>query len=183
MRIDRDGALVVELHARRLEAEALRVGHAAGGEEHGVGLDLLAARERDHEAVGAARDGRGLAVQAHVDAGLAHLVGKKLAHVVVEAGEQVGAAVQLRHLGAQAVEDRCELAGDVAAAHHQQALGERVEVEHRVGGHDVFAAWNLGHEGRAAGGHQQVARGVALAFDFHRVRIDQLGPAGDERDA
>jgi hypothetical protein len=62
-------------------------------------------------------------------------------------------------------------------------LGKRVEVEHGIGSHDVLAARNVRHEGRAAGGHQQVARGVALAVDLDRVAVDQLRPAGDERDA
>jgi single-stranded-DNA-specific exonuclease len=55
VRIDRDRAVLIELHSRRFEAKALCVGHAAGGEEHRVGLDLLTARDPEKAAEFAAQ--------------------------------------------------------------------------------------------------------------------------------
>ena len=44
---------------------------------------------------------------------------------MVEAAQHLLAAIELGHRGAEAVEDRGELAGDVAAADHHQPLRER----------------------------------------------------------
>ena len=45
-----------------------------------------------------------------------------VAHVVVEAAQDVVAAIDQRHLGAEAVEDAGELDRDIAAALDQDAL-------------------------------------------------------------
>ena len=47
---------------------------------------------------------------------LAHRLGERAAHVVVEAAQEELAAVELRHRGAEPVEDAGELDRDVAAA-------------------------------------------------------------------
>jgi hypothetical protein len=97
VRVDLHRRPVVERHAGGFEAQALRVGDAAGRKEHGVGLELLAARQRGHQR--RARAPRvtidDFGVEPHVDAGLAHLAREKLAHVFIEAvlSRCAGAAV------------------------------------------------------------------------------------------
>ena len=59
------------------------------------------------------------------------------------------AAVDLRDLGAEAVQDAGELAGDVAPAHDHRALGPMGQVEDLVRGDGVMAAGKVRHEGRA----------------------------------
>ena len=51
-----------------------------------------------------------------------HLRAQMLTHVVVEAAQDILAAIDQRHLGAEAVEDAGELDRDVAAALDQDAL-------------------------------------------------------------
>lgn len=60
------------------------------------------------------------------------------------------------------VEDAGELASDVAAADHQQACRERIEVEVGVRVDDVLASVDVGQAERAAGGDEDVLRGEAL---------------------
>lgn len=105
------------------------------------------------------------------------------AFVVVEAVEDVGAAIDQRHVRAQAAEQRGEFAADVAAAHHQQALGEIGQIEHRVRHHGQLAARHVGRGRHAAGGDQDVARGVARVAHADRVAVHQLRPARAPRAA
>jgi hypothetical protein len=57
------------------------------------------------------------------DALFLHHLGNQAPRLVVEAAQDLRAAVELRHLHAQAVHDAGEFAGDVAAADDQQRLG------------------------------------------------------------
>ena len=57
-----------------------------------------------------------------LDAAPLHFGAQMLAHVVVEAAQDVVAAIDQRHLGAEPVEDAGELDRDVAAALDQDAL-------------------------------------------------------------
>ena len=84
-----------------------------------------------------------------------------MADVVVETAQHLLAAVQLGHLRAQAVEDRRELAGDVAAADHQQPAREGLEVEHLFEVTTMFAPGKIRNVRPAAGGDQDVPRGNA----------------------
>ena len=122
-------------------------------------------------------DGRHVGVQAQVHAGLDHFAGNEGAHFLVKAAQHLMAPVDLRDVGTHAIEDRRKLAGNVAAADHQQALREGRQVEHLVGTDDVFAARKLRNAGFAARGDQNIFGAVMLAADVHRVRIDQRGPA------
>ena len=58
----------------------------------------------------------------HLDAALLHLGAQVLAHVVVEAAQDVLAAIDQRHVGAEAVEDAGELDRDIAAALDHDAV-------------------------------------------------------------
>ena len=100
-------------------------GRAAGGAEHGVGDERAAVAEDDaRRAVGVGLERAHLRADADVDALLDHLGGDVVADVAVEAAQDLLAAIELRHARAEAVEDRCELAGDVAAADDDQARRE-----------------------------------------------------------
>ena len=117
------------------------------------------------------------------DALLAHLVGHEARHVGVEAAQQLGAAHQLRHLGAQAVKDGRHFAGDVAAAHHHQVFREQRQIEHLVRADRQLAARHLGPQRVAAGGHQHVARLEALAVHLDVVCAGQPCTAAQNRHA
>ena len=57
----------------------------------------------------------------HLDALGFDLTPQMLAHIVVEAAQNLFAAIRQRHLGAEALEDPGKLHGNVAATHHQHA--------------------------------------------------------------
>ncbi|MNN26122.1 hypothetical protein D3C81_1396210 [compost metagenome] len=92
------------------------------------------------------------------------------AHRLVEAAQEALAAVQQRGLRAQTVEDRGELDGDIAAADHQYALGQLLEIEGFVGGDRQLAPGDLRHLRPAADSDQDVLGAVALA-----VHLDLMG--------
>ncbi len=115
-------------------------------------------------------DHRHIGVHPQVDTGLAHFRGDEFAHVVVEATQYLLAPIQLRHLCTQAVEDGCELAGDVATTHNDQTLRKRFEVEDGVRHQHMLLARDVRHERYAAGGDQDVAGAHAAAVDLHLLR-------------
>src|SRR3546814_9706680 len=69
-----------------------------------------------------------------LDALFHHLAGQRVAHVVVEAAQDLRAAVDQRDLAAEAVEDTGEFDRDVAAARNHYALRQLLQVEGVVGG-------------------------------------------------
>ena len=77
------------------------------------------------------------------DALLLHLLAHMRAHVVVEAAQDVVAAIDQRHVGAEACKDAGEFQRDVAAALDQDALRLLLKVKHLVGGDHVLDAGNL----------------------------------------
>ncbi len=113
------------------------------------------------------------------------LLGQRVAQVLVEAAQDLLAAVEQRGLGAEAVEDAGELHGDVAAADDHDRGRQRVEVEGLVGGDGVAGAGQVRHDGAAAGGDQDgLGRDRAVArLDAHRVAVDQLGAGREQLDA
>ncbi|MCY1359340.1 hypothetical protein D9M69_459050 [compost metagenome] len=118
-----------------------------------------------------------------VQAFLAQLVAQVVAYGIVEPAQEQFAAVKLRGLGTQAMENGSELDGDVAATHHQYTLGQTLEEEGFVGADGELAAGDVGNLRPAAGGDQDVPGCAALAGDFHRVRVDQPGVAFQQGDA
>ena len=115
---------------------------------------------------------------------LLHLLAHMRAHVVVEAAQDVVAAIDQRHVGAEACKDAGEFQRDVAAALDQDALRLLLEVKRLVGGDHVLDAGNLGAViGRGADRDQHMLRAHALAVRQrqrmrvleHRARLDDLG--------
>ena len=144
-------ALLVELDAGLLEPEPIDIRPAAGGEHHLVDHDLLMIGQRNVR--GRDRPSRPpstICLGDDLDAALFHLGAQMLAHVVVEAAQDVVAAIDQRHLGAEPVEDAGELDRDIAAALDQDALGQFLEMERLVRRDDVLEARDLLAERRAS---------------------------------
>ena len=168
--------------AGRLQAQVRHQRHPAGRIQHGVHGDTAAVDQLDLQAFAGAFDGGDVGVQVQGHAAFDHFAGNEGAHFLVKAAQHLVAPVELRDLRAQPIKDRRKLAGNVAAADHQEALREGRQVEHFVRADDMRAAGKLGNAGLAAGRNQNVFGAVALATHFHRVCIDQRRPAIDDLD-
>ena len=83
------------------------------------------------------------------DAVLLHLGAHVGAHVVVEAAQDVVAAIDQRHVGAEAGEDAGELDRDVAAALDQDALRQLRQMKRLVRGDDMLDAGDRRRRDRA----------------------------------
>jgi hypothetical protein len=149
-----------------------------------VGLEGQVVVERADQAGVGLLDALVRAAQHHLDPALLQLFGQVHAHVVVEAAQDVGAAIEQRRLHAQAVEDAGELDGDIAAADHHHPLGQGRQVEGLVRGDAQLRAREVRLPGPAAGGDQDLAGGVAagvlgafLGQHLDGVRVDDLGAA------
>ena len=115
-------------------------------------------------------------------------LGDQAARLLVEAAQDLGAAVELRHLDAEAVEDAGELAGDVAAADDQDGFRQRVEVEDVVRYQPLVGAGQVGadrhpigsvEEGPTHGGGVDAAprrEGLAVAGELDGRRADLCLP-------
>ncbi len=110
-----------------------------------------------------------------LDALLGHLRCQGVANVVVEAAQEVRAAVELRHRGAQAVEDAGELDGDVAAAIDDGSLGQRLQVKAFVGGDRMLHAVHPREDRRRAGGDQDGLGADHLLPDLNAMVVEQPG--------
>jgi hypothetical protein len=97
-----------------------------------------------------------------------HLAGDEVAHLAIEAAQDLLAAIELGHRGAEAVEDRGELAGDVAAADHDQALRKRRQVEDLVRADRHLGARHRGRDRPAAGGDDDPLGAVDDAVHLDR---------------
>src|SRR5439155_331892 len=172
----------VELDADLLEAEALDERPAPDRDEHQVGIDGLAVAEIDAQPVAGLLDLRALLLEVERDAALAELLRELGCRVVVLGRDQLRQHLDDRHLGAEAAEDRGELAADDAAAEHDEparhlALGEqafRVDPTRRGETLDRRA------ERERAGGDDGAAERDALAA-VDRERIDGWAELGRYR--
>src|SRR5216684_3118247 len=184
--VDGTGAGLVKLHAHLLEPDARRVGRAAGGVHHDVGLEH-AAQRRVH-LVGRFAAGGDNAADLHLGAHLDAAVFQGLVHcraaLLVEAAQHAVAAQHQVDVAAEAVEDAGELDGDVAAAHDRDALGQRIgQMERLVGRDGEFLAGNLRHDGVAAGRDQDLLRGDRLLANLNRVAVHQPASTHVQLDA
>ena len=107
------------------------------------------------------------------DALLLHLGAQMGADVLVEAAQDVLAAIDQRHVGAETGEDAGKLQRDIAAALDHDALRQRFQVKHLVrGNHMLDAGDRLPVVRRAAGRDQHVFCGHRLAGrEPQRVRV------------
>ena len=127
-------------------------------------------------------DGFDFGFEFEVDPCFSHFSRNKAAHVFVKTRQDFVAPMDLRHVRAQAVEDRRKLARDVTTAHHQQPFGEGLQVKHTVRSHHVLVALNCGDQGRAASRNQNIFGRILFVANLHGVRIHQSGPALDNFD-
>jgi hypothetical protein len=165
-----DGATRGQFDAGFIQPQARGVGDAARRVENKIGGDLGAVVQFGAEIATALLDAFDRGVEPDLDALLAHLVTQEMPQIVVEAAQEVRAPVELRDLRAQALHDAGELDRDITAADHDDAFRELLQIEHVVGDRSMFTAPDVGHEGLAAGGNQDMVRGDGLAPDLHRVR-------------
>jgi hypothetical protein len=112
-----------------------------------------------------------------------HLLAKAPADFLVEATQQALAAVGEHRLHPEAVEDRGELDRDVAAADHDHAPRQPLEVKRLVGGDRVAASRDVGNRGPGAGGDEDVLRREPAAADLHGVRVCDGGAPAQDLDA
>src|SRR6185503_10826565 len=121
--VDVDAAMFVNLDAQAFHAESHDVGPPADGEHHFVGGHRAAAGQSRHVFVARFLDGGHGVSAGHGDAALAHLIAQMFAHVVVEAAQDVLAAIDQSHFAAEPSEDAGKLDRDIAAALNDDAPG------------------------------------------------------------
>src|SRR5829696_4298539 len=135
-----DALAPVVLDADLLEAQPLDRRAAADRDEHQIRLDGLALAEVHGERAARLLDFRALLLEVERDPAPPELLGELLGRVGVLLRDQARKHLDDRHLRAEALEDRCELAADDPAAEHDEPardlrLGEQtggVDAELRV---------------------------------------------------
>ena len=133
-------------------------GSPSGGEHHAVDREGLVIGQLDAEAVLDLLDEVDRLPGDDLDAAAFHLRAQMLAHVVVEPAQDVVAAIDQRHLGAEPVEDAGKFERDVAAALDENAPGQLRQMKRLVRGDDVLEPGDLGAGiGCPAGGDQDVS--------------------------
>ena len=119
------------------------------------------------------------------DAALLHLGAQMRAQVVIEAAQDVVAAIDQRHLGAEAVEDAGELDRDIAAALDQDALRQLLQMKRLVRGDHVLdgrrSPCRAKARRRSRSGCAWRARSCRRD-EPHGVRVVDHGAAFDDRD-
>jgi hypothetical protein len=140
--VDHDGAGRVRLHADSFETDVLDVRRAADGEHHLIGGVMLAVREHRLQCMRLLFDrGDGLA-ENDLDPPPHHLRAHVLADVVVKAAQDLVAAVNERHVGAEAAEQAGEFRRDVAAALDHDPPRQLGKLKRLVRGDRVLRAGN-----------------------------------------
>ena len=89
------------------------------------------------------------------DAARRHRRRQPVAQILVEAAQNFIAAIDQRHVGAEAVEDRGELDGDIAAARDDDAARQFLQMECLVRGDDMLDARQFRVDVRMAAGRNQ----------------------------
>ena len=100
------------------------------------------------------------------DAVLLHVDAQMLAHVVVEAAQDVFAAIDQRHLGAEAGKDAGEFDRDIAAALDHDAARQLRQMERLVRRDGVLDAGNFVAIARRAAGRDQDVRRALTRSPF-----------------
>ena len=119
--IDLDGHVGRHLDAEAVQPQPCDIGDAAGGEHHLPCPEGRAVVQRDAHAIAGAVDPRHVGAGADLDALLLHLGGEVVADVVIEAAQDLLAAVDEHGLHPEAGEDAGEFDRDVAAADDDDA--------------------------------------------------------------
>ena len=182
IRIDRN-AMAFHRDAGGFQVEPRQEGAAAGGQQHAVAADPLAALGDHRQCPRFAFDGGGAVGQADRDAFGLHRLLHRQAAFPIEAPQQVIAAHQLGDLHAQAIEDAGELTGDEAGADDDDLLGEPRQFEQVITDPAQLGPWNLGAMGPAADrdqdalGRQPPRFAASAVLHADRAVIGQAPPA------
>ena len=144
--------------------------------EHGIGCKRLAVGELYVQPAAGSHDAAYIGIHPHIYAVLAHFTGGEVTDVIIEAAQDLFAAIKLDDVGAEAVEDGRELAGDVAAAYDHQPGRKDWQVKHLVGRHHMLAPDDLRHLRPATGSDQNAFGTKLLITDHNGVGIKQGGP-------
>ena len=176
-----DRAVAAQLDPERLQPEPGAVRQPPGREQHLIDHRTLAVVEAHAEAVLDLVDRHHVPLDLQDDAALAHRRRDGVAEITVEAAQDLLAAVELGHRGAEAVHDAGELAGDIAAADDEHPFRLGLEVEDLVRGDAELGAGDRRHVRVAAGGDQEVAGGIFRAVrEAHPVGVEDGGARGAE---
>ena len=139
-----------------------------------------------HNASARLLDARGLRPEMHRDAVALERLLERLDRIGILVGDEMRHELDDRHLAAEVVEDRCELAADHATAEHQEALGHfrdgeqarRVDALGRV---DTFNGRS--HGMRASGDDGALEVHLLTTLHHDRVRSREAALAVDDGDA
>ena len=183
--IDFDRPDIVQLDARRLQAQAIGVGHAASGEHDQIDLDRVMARHGDLErSVVQLFDPLEGRVEAEIDPLHHRNLEQPVADRQVVAAQDFFAAIDQRDVRAELVEDAGKFIGDIARARDQHALGDRVEMERLVGGDAMLMAGATRDGGMRADRDQDALGGLLRAVGQpHAVGTGDDGALVDDLDA
>ena len=175
--VDDHFALPADFDAGLLQAEPIGVGHTADGQHQAIGFQNLAVIGKREDFAVPLVDPPEDAVGDDAHALLVHGLGQRVAHVLVEAAQDLVAAIDQRHLAAQAMEDVGELDRDIAAAGDDDPARQLVEMKRLVGGDGEVGAEAIAHvaAGPAAGGDKDGARGDGA------IRLSSDGSCADPR--
>src|SRR5690606_24730549 len=115
-----------------------------------------------------------------VDLALAERPLRRLGQGDVLVRDEVGQRLDDRDVRAEGLPHGGELDADDAAAEHDRALGDVVELERLLAGDDAAADLQAGQGARVgAGGQDDVAAPVGGAVDLDGVRAGEPAPTGD----
>ncbi len=185
--VDGDVAARIDRDPGAIQAEVVRVGRAAGGQQYMGAFDsrrALGAIEVHAHAISHARQRQALRVQAQIDAFAAEDLGDRVRDVFVFARDQPRPHLAYRDLRAEPPIHLREFQSDVAAADHQQMLRDEVDIHHaRVveQGH-VARAGHIGNDGAPADVDEDARRREFAIAHLHRVRGTEARMAADDFD-
>ena len=185
MVVDLDPA-AVQLDPRLLQSQALGEGRAAGGQEDHVGRRfgaLAADSETDPKAVAILGDGLDLGLGVHLAAQLLEVAAVDVRDVGLDHGQDPRQHLEHGDLGAELAEERGELHPDHAAADHDQALGDAVQLQDRRRVDGVLDAVDGDPRRHRTGGQKDVLGVDLVLADRHPTLAEQLGGPLERLDA
>src|SRR6266516_426024 len=181
-----DAFALVELDADCFEAHPFDGRAAADGDEHEIGLDRLAVAEMYGQRASRVLYLPALLLEVKRDAALAELLRELLRRISVLLWDQRRQQLDDRHLTAEALEDRRELAADDAAAEHDEAL-RNLRLRKQPLGVDAalrIDTFDRGTKRERARRDDRLLEGdVLAAFDGERVRVLERAVPLDPVDA
>ena len=181
--VDDDAAPGVALDTDGFQAQPVDIGLAPGAVHHGIHLERRAVGQRQGYFGARLCNICDVGFDPKVNALLDDLRRQVMAHVVVEAAQDLLAAIKHRGRGPQPIEDAGEFDGDITAADDGDALGHLGEMKNLVRGDGVFDAGDIGQRRAPAGGDQDGLGGDFFTADIQRMRIDKSRPGAIGLDA